>query len=358
MDLIDRLSELSKRYEQQLDILETEEATKNALVMPFISALGYDVFNPSEVVPEFTADVGIKRGEKVDYAIVRESKPIILIESKRAGADLDLAHISQLFRYFTVTPARIGVLTNGLEYRFFSDLEAPNKMDDAPFLEIDIRSLTSKHIDQLMKLMKHSFDIDTILTTASELKFTRGIKKSLSEEWQNPSADFIRILASRVFNGRFTQNVMDQFLPITKRAFHEFVNDRVNERLKSALAQANEEASPDKTPETDRIEISEIETSADELEGFHIVRAIVSNVVDPNRVYIRDTKSYCGILLDDNNRKPICRLHFNSDSRRFITIFDENREAVRQDISRLTDLFRHAEAMRQVCASYDTSVPA
>jgi len=308
MDLNDRLSELAKRVEHQLDAISTEEATKNALVMPFISALGYDVFNPAEVVPEFTADVGIKRGEKVDYAIMHDSKPIMLFECKRAGSNLDDAHISQLFRYFTVTPARIGVLTNGLEYRFFSDLEDRNKMDDRPFLEIDLRAISKKSIDELKKLANHTFDIETILATASDLKYTRGIKKILIEEWQNPSEEFVKLLAGRVYTGRFTQNAKEQFESIVKRAFHEFVNDRVNERLKSALEQTTSE-------ETGQTESSEstkaadlIETTSDELEGFHIVRAIVSSIVEPKRVYIRDTQSYCGILLDDNNRKPICRM--------------------------------------------------
>ncbi len=139
MDLIDRLRDLASRLEKIVAQLQTEEATKNALVMPFINALGYNVFDPLEVVPEFTADVGTKKGEKVDYAIMQDGKPIILMEVKAANCNLDNAHCSQLYRYFSVTDARFSVLTNGIHYRFFSDLESPNKMDARPFLEVDMR---------------------------------------------------------------------------------------------------------------------------------------------------------------------------------------------------------------------------
>ncbi|RJP35803.1 MAG: hypothetical protein C4547_08835 [Phycisphaerales bacterium] len=126
MDLIDRLRELALRLPKQLPHLSTEEATKTALVMPFIGALGYNVFDPMEVMPEFTADVGMKKGEKVDYAILRNGQPIILFECKWSGCNLDEQRASQLYRYFSVTPARLGVLTNGVEYRFYSDLDEPD----------------------------------------------------------------------------------------------------------------------------------------------------------------------------------------------------------------------------------------
>jgi hypothetical protein len=119
-------------------MIQTEEATKNAFILPFIGILGYDVFDPSEVVPEFTADVGTKKGEKVDYAIIRDKKVIMLFECKACDANLDESHASQLYRYFSVTESRIGVLTNGILYRFYTDLEEPNKMDSKPFMELNI----------------------------------------------------------------------------------------------------------------------------------------------------------------------------------------------------------------------------
>jgi len=233
MDFADRLRELVVRLPSQLEHLQTEEATKNALVMPFIAALGYDVFNPLEVVPEYTADVGIKKGEKVDYVIMRDGRPSILVECKTAGTNLDQAHASQLYRYFSVTDARFGVLTDGVEYRFFSDLESPNKMDERPFFEASLTQLADRQIAELKKFTKDAFDLDNILSTASDLKYTKGIKRALAEEWVNPSEDFVRLFAGKVYSGRMTKSAREQFSLITKRAFQEFVSDRVSERLKS-----------------------------------------------------------------------------------------------------------------------------
>lgn len=125
MDLIDQLRELALRIAKIKDSIQTEEATKNAMVMPFIQILGYNVFDPLEVTPELIADVGTKKGEKVDYAILREGKPIILFECKKVGSDLNINHASQLFRYFHVTEARFGVLTNGITYHFFTLFTPP-----------------------------------------------------------------------------------------------------------------------------------------------------------------------------------------------------------------------------------------
>jgi hypothetical protein len=184
MDLIDQLRAIAARASSQLAHIATEEATKNALIMPFINALGY-----TEVVPEFTADVGLKKGEKVDYAIMIEGKPLILFECKQVGASLSTNHASQLFRYFTVTDARIGVLTSGFEYRFFSDLEAPNKMDSRPFLEVDIREVNEHTVQELKKLGKAAFNLDEVLSSANELKYLRAMRQALAQEWQEPSEE-------------------------------------------------------------------------------------------------------------------------------------------------------------------------
>jgi len=288
MDLIDRLRDLAARVRPQLDRLGTEEATKTALVLPFLNALGFDVFNPLEVVPEFTADVGIKKGEKVDYALVIGGKPAMLIEAKHYGTNLDNAYSSQLYRYFSVTPARIGILTNGTEYRFYSDLEETNKMDSRAFFEFDLLDIEERHVEVLKQFRRDHYDAEKVLANASDLKYRRGIKRLFNEEWANPSEDFVRVFASRIYDGRMTQGAKDQFTTIVKTAFHEFVAE---------LLQAED----DKT----------IETTEFEMEGYHIVRAIVAEAVSLDRVFIRDTMSYCGVLLDDNNRKPICRLHFN-----------------------------------------------
>ena len=181
MEFEEKLAGLAAKIRQQSAAIQTEEATKNAFIMPFIqSILGYDVFNPLEVVPEFTSDIGTKKGEKVDYAILKDGAIQILIESKKIGEPLNINHAGQLFRYFHVTSARISILTNGQVYKFFTDLDAPNKMDEKPFLELDLLNIDEHAIPELQKLTKSAFDVDSIISAAGELKYVGQIKRILA----------------------------------------------------------------------------------------------------------------------------------------------------------------------------------
>ena len=351
MDLIDRLTELAKRAEKVAGQLETEEATKNALIMPLINALGYDVFDPTVVVPEFVADVGVKKGEKVDYAVMSNGVPTILFECKTYGINLDKEHASQLYRYFSVTDARFGVLTDGRFYRFYSDLESPNKMDELPFFEFDLFAVNDTVADELKKFSRESFDVENILSTATDLKYKKAFKRILGEEWVNPSEDLIKLLASRVYSGRLTQGMRDQFAEIVRIALHEFVSDRVNKRLQSALDR-------DTSDESQAVETASstsdegIETTEDEIEGYYIVKAIVREVVDGDRVFMRDTQSYCGVLLDDNNRKPICRLFFNNSSRKFLGVMNEDKSVTRHPIDQLDDIYDFSDQLKASARKY------
>ena len=357
MDLIDRLRELSARIPNQLPLLQTEEATKNALVMPLINALGYNVFDPNCVVPEYTADVGTKKGEKVDYVILDEGRsPIILIECKTAGTNLDQVHASQLYRYFSVTEARFGVLTNGVDYKFFSDLEEPNKMDSRPFLEFSLAEVSQGLAVELKKFAKDSFDLTDILSTASELKYTKGMKKALAQEWVEPSADLVRLLTSRVYSGRLTQAVKEQFTILSRKALAEFLSERVNERLKSALER--ESASPEvkeAVAETDSLSDDRIVTTDEEWEAYYAVKAILRESVDVSRVVMRDRKGYCAILLDNTNRKPICRLYFNS-SQKCLATFDSERTETRHSVTSVDDVFKFTSEIRGIVAIHDGTV--
>lgn len=363
MDFIDQLQELSNKISKMREFLQTEEATKNALVMPFINILGYDIFNPLEVIPEFTADVGIKKGEKVDYAIQKDGKIIMLFECKHCGGELNVNHASQLFRYFSVTEARIAVLTNGIVYKFFTDLEAPNRMDEKPFLEVNLLELNNSNVVELKKLTRSSFDIDNLMTTAGELKYMRQIKRLLSEQLDNPSDEFVKFVASKVFSGVLTPNRREYFSNIAKRAFNQLINERINTRLKSAMSETNQTEMnsiqvDDVETQTESVEANKesrenlIQTTEEELEGFYIVKSLLRDMVDPNRIVHRDTQSYMGILLDDNNRKPLARLHFNR-SQKYLGIFDEKREEEKIPIQNLNDIYQYAERLRRVFAFYE-----
>jgi len=361
MDLIDELNNLSSKVFKQKDIIQTEEATKNAFVMPFISALGYNVFDPTEVTPELTADVGTKKSEKVDYAILKDGKPIILFECKWCGHNLDKQHKSQLYRYFSVTEARFGVLTNGIIYRFYTDLEEPNKMDDKPFMEFSLLEVTEAAVEDLKKFSKSSFSLQETLTAATELKYTNGIKQILAKQMTLPSEDFVRFFASQIYTGnRLTQPVKQQFGELVKKALHQFVNEKINERLKFALASEevsnktdteNEENTEDKEEiKADRK--SRIVTTDEEIEGHRIVREILTEVVKPERVAMRDTISYCGILFDDNNRKPICRLYFNNPKRKQLALFDQNKSEDKVYINELGEIGQYADKLKAIVHYY------
>ena len=357
MEFTERLNALSTKIRQQIEVINTEEATKTAFVMPFIhNVLGYDVFDPSEVTPEFVCDIGTKKGEKIDYAIMKNNDVQILIECKKICEPLHINHASQLFRYFHVTNARISILTNGQIYRFYTDLDAPNKMDEKPFLEVDLLDIDENVIPELKKLTKSSFDLESIINAAGELKYVSQIKRILHTQLNNPEDDFVKFFASRVYDGMLTQKVRESFQNLTKKAASQYINDQVNERLKSAItgitpAVVEAPTETQQSEDDEQKDESEIITTLEELEGFHIVKAITRAVLEAPRITHRDTKSYCGILVDDNNRKPLCRLHFNR-TQKYIGLFDLEKNETRHPISTVDDIYSIADILKATAALY------
>lgn len=308
--------------------------------------------------------MGTKKGEKIDYAILKDGQIQILIESKKVGEPLNINHASQLFRYFHVTTARISILTNGQVYRFFTDLDAPNKMDEKPFLEFDLLDIDDHVVPELQKLTKSAFDVDSIISAAGELKYVGQIKRELAAQFQQPDDDFVRFFASRVYEGAITQKVREQFALLTRKATVQFLSDQINERLKSAISGSNQpiivnNTPPADIPKTEQSQVDVIEkdlviTTAEEIEGYNIIKAIVRTEVDVKRIAARDTQSYFGILLDDNNRKPIARLHFNR-AQKYIGTFDTDKKETRHPIEALDDIFSFAEILKSAAKSYGDS---
>ncbi|WP_350289824.1 type I restriction endonuclease [uncultured Croceitalea sp.] len=348
MELHNQLKTLSEKINQLKEKIDTEESTKHAFVLPFITILGYDTFNPTEVVPEFTADLGLKKGEKVDYAIFQNEQPILIIECKNWKENLN-AHNSQLFRYFHTTKTRFALLTNGIEYRFFTDLEEANKMDEKPFLEFNINGLKENTIQEISKFHKSNFDIDKIVDNASSLKYTKEIKKIISEELQNPSSGFVRHFANKVYTGRLTEKVMGEFTDLVSKAFTQTISEKVNDRLNAAL---NKEAEKQQEEIEIPQETSKIETIEEELEGYRIVVAILRRKLDINRIVHRDTQSYFGILLDDNNRKPLCRLYLNS-SNKYLALIDENKREVKKPLECIDNIYQFEKELLNTVTYYE-----
>lgn len=358
MEFDARLLALADKVKQQRDSIDTEEATKNAFVMPFISTiLGYDVFNPSEVVPEFTADVGVKKGEKVDYAIVHNGAIQILLECKKIQEPLKIEHASQLYRYFAVTSARIAILTNGEQYQFFTDLEAPNRMDSRPFLLLDLNDIDDTLIPELEKLSKNVFNLDSVLSAAGELKYIGEIKRIITNQFKDPDEDWVKYFAARVYEGSVTQRIRDQFAPLVTKATKQFLNDQVNDRLKVALGADHLQPHPvviNPTPNLsstpDRPDpLQEISTTPEELDGYHIIRAILCSEVKASRITHRDVMTYFAVMLD--NKKTIARLYFNR-SQKYLGIFDAQKAETRIPINDLEEIYNYADVLRDTARTY------
>jgi hypothetical protein len=350
MEFLEKIKVLAARVEKQKDHIVTEEACKNAFVMPFLNALGYDVFNPDIVVPELTADVGVKKGEKIDYAVKKEGKITILVECKGCGSDLAHQHMSQLYRYFSVTDARFAILTNGREYWFYSDLDEPNKMDQRPFFRFDLLDYRPSHVGELSKFTSDQFDLDKILTTASTLKYSSAIQQEFAKELENPSDEIIKIFAGRVYDGHFTKRVRDEFREIVANAFKEAIRELVSRRLTSALEATNEGPAGEAHILDGETGSKGIETTEEEIEAFHIVKSIMRTAVRADRVVMRDAKSYCAVLLDDNNRKPLIRLHFNGSSKQISLFLNKKEERVK--INKLEDIYEFADRLHSTAREY------
>lgn len=295
MNFTEEITQFAKRIESIKGKILTEEATKTSIILPFFQLLGYDVFNPSEFVPEFTADAGTKKGEKVDYAIVINDEPLILIEAKSANTTLDSRHMNQLLRYFTVTKARFAILTNGIVYKFYSDLEEANKMDAMPFLEINMTKMKKESINQLSYFKKENFNVRNILSNASDLKYTLMIKNAIEEQFEFPSDQLVKVLIGKsIYKGVKTQSVIDKFREITKKAFNEYVNEIINERLNNAII------AEDAPPKQNEFFVSNEEKSV-----LDYVKKIIGK--EDNFIYKKTTR-YAYMQLETSTRW-ICRVY-------------------------------------------------
>ncbi|WP_299230267.1 type I restriction endonuclease [uncultured Bacteroides sp.] len=341
MDFKDYCKQLADRVQNLKEQILTEEATKNAFIMPFIQMLGYDVFNPLEVIPEMDCDLVRKKGEKIDYAIMKDGEPIMLIECKHWKQDLNL-HDNQLQKYFVASKAKFGVLTNGITYRFYTDLSQQNLMDDTPFLEINLENLKDNQVEELKKFHKSYFNLETILSTANELKYMSALKAEIKTEFNSPSPELVKVLSKRVYDGVMTQKVLEQFTEHVKRALSNYVNEVISERLNVAIKSTEQTSTSETVEECNEIvePVSKIITTEEELEAFYIIKSILRNTINSDRITYRDAQSYFAVFIDDNNRKPVCRLYFNKTSNS-IGIFDADKNESKFKIENLDEIYNY-----------------
>lgn len=362
MVLKDIIYQIVSRWEKTKDSITTEEATKNALIMPMIMAWGYDVFNPDEVLPEMTCDIGTKKGERIDYAIMNNGEPQILIECKHWGQNLNL-HDNQLLRYFNVSKAKFGVLTNGLEYRFYTDLNKPNVMDEVPFLAFDLRKIKDSQIEELKKFHKSAFDLENILNSASELKYMGQLKEIFKSEFSEPTPELTKYFAKQIYEGAYTAKVADQMQPLVKRAIQSYIGDQIANKLNAALesnektemtdAESNVNVAKNESTMAENHEANNgIVTTQEEIDAYNIIKAILRKDVDVSRIAMRDAVSYCAILFDNNNRKPIVRLYFNNVKNLRIALLNEDGKEEKFNIESLDALYDYDEKLREILKRY------
>lgn len=351
MEFSEKIAALANRSRHAAQHALTEEATKTSVVLPLIQALGFDVFNLEEVVPEVVADVGIKKGEKIDFAIKINHKICILIEVKPITMSLGAAQYSQLFRYFGTTDARLAILTNGREVWFFSDVDEPNKMDKKPFFIFDLQSYDDNQVVDLARFQKAGFDVEKILEAASNLKYVKAVAMEITRQLEQPDDEFVKFFARQLHEGSVTKAVTEQFRPAVRQALEEVIRLRIQDRLNVTFGKdAVQEV---EKPIAEPILVTpEVHTTPEEQMAFFIVQAIGSRLVPTDRITIRDSKSYCAVFVDDNNRKPICRFYFNAKSVKSIGIFDEAKQEAKHQIGAVSDLYKYSDSISKAIAVY------
>lgn len=364
MDFKDQIQQLSERISKQKDMITTEEATKNAFIMPMITALGYDVFNPFEVIPEMDCDL-TKRGDKIDYAIMKDEKPILLIECKHCKQNLNL-HNTQLAKYFAASNARFGVLTNGIEYHFYADLEKKNIMDEKPFLIINVLDLSDNDIEQLKKFHKSYYNETEILSTANELKYTTEIKGILSNEFASPSPEFVKFITKQIYDGAIWQSVIEQFTPLVKKSISSIINDIISERLNNAIKNeeqqitpssmeivASDDANSDDTLPDGVVFIDKekgIITTQEEIDAYNIIRSIVRKQISADIIVYKDFKSYFAIGVSNPSCWWGCRLSFGNRSKCLYVPTDDYKSQERIEIETLDEIFKYADKLEKCFA--------
>lgn len=349
MDYQDALKQLIEKITKYQSQVTSEEATKTAFIMPFFDLLGYDTRNPLEFVPEYTADVGLKKGEKVDYAIFQNDTPIILIEAKSCATQLT-NHDDQLLRYFHTSKAKIGILTNGIIYKFYTDLDETNKMDSKPFFEIDLLAIKDNEIQELKKFFKTNFDMSNILSTAEELKYANAIKKVFSSQLESPDESFIDFFTNKVYEGKKTKNVKEKFAGIVQKSINEVLNDIVRTKLENALNNKNQAANPVEKVAVEVVEESadKIVTTEEEILGFNIIRSILSEVVSADRISYKDTTNYMNVLLDSKTTKWIARLFLNSKNKYLsFPTFEGTSKEEKFSIDKVEDIFKFKDRLKE-----------
>jgi len=321
MEFKEELQKLSIKINERRIHVTNEEMTKQSLILPFIEALGFDIYDPLEVRPEYTADFGKKKGEKVDYAIFKNSVPIMFFEAKSVKEKLS-NHDAQLCRYFNSTKdVGLGVITNGIEYRFFTDIDDTNIMDDKPFFVLNITKLKESDFDNLAKFKKDTFNKESLTKCAEELTYASTLDNNIKELLKSPSDEFIRFLIKDFAFQRVTSNIVDKFRPIVKQSISNAVLYMVSEGLYRQESTTNiiEPNIPNENEINETIKTKTIITTEDEMRVFDYIKAILVKFGrNIDQLGYKDTTGYFSIYISNVNNWFI-RINLDSSNKNFVT---------------------------------------
>ncbi len=322
MDFIESIKDLTKKCaDYGPKVAGNEAATKQALIVPFIEALGYDIYNIEEVFPEYGAAVGDYKDQRVDYAILKDGSPIIIIECKAYGTELNARKCSQLLSYFVGVNPSVAILTDGRFYQFFTAETEGGKMNTRPFMVFDMENPDKNLIGEVKKLQKDCFDCETVINAADELSYSSEFKNILDSQLQNPEDEFLKFFLKhenvnheKCYEGPITQNVINRFKPILAKTLALYIEGKVNKRLSDALEGAGSKKEEDQAVETPPTAPEPVDngivTTEDETQAFYILKSIAGDIVPTDKIRMKDFKQFCNFYFDGLS-KLILRLYFN-----------------------------------------------
>lgn len=339
MGFTEDLAKLSEKVGSRLSLVNGEENTKAAFISPFLSILGYDVTDPTEVIHEYFADFGtptkVRQPKKVDYAIAINRNIVMLVEAKCCKEKPEV-HDGQLRSYFNATlTAQISVVTNGVEYRFFTDLENLHMMDKEAFFTFNILDYTGKDVENLKLFDRDNFDAARIKNDAEEMLYSQGISELIDGLLVSPSDKFVHFLIKELgtvapkfeFRGSVVNSkVINRFKPIVKRSIQSSllslitrsVNQEMTHTADFIAPTIKEQLEADTNSDLDTDEKTEIVTTEEELAAFNKIQAITKASDKSNiEVQYRDTVSYFGINLGKTTWWFL-RLYLSSTKKSFI----------------------------------------
>lgn len=321
----------------------TEETTKQALILPLLAILGFSPYDPTKVRAEYAADLpGVKNGERVDYALFCQSLPVMLIEAKPYKENLT-NHAPQLMRYFNASPeVEFAIITNGREWRFFTDLKNKNVMDEKPFLTINFEKLDQNKVKTLFGFHHDTFQPETLRLLAEENTYLSAFTKTISRSLKEVDPDFVRYVASHSNTGRqLTQKFIESVTPLVKQAIQKAVSEMVvsglsspNQQTETATEKA--ESDTDTNENSDKVldivdpNNSKIVTTINEQNLFNMVTVLLGSEAD---IESKDTESYFSILYQGKSNRWLLR-YFGDKQKPYITVPLELSEQHIQEIER------------------------